>query len=180
MRKDDCFQLGHISRLHGYKGEIIAVLDTDRPEAYEIMESVLLESRGELIPFFIEALSRNSKGHFILKFEEIENEAQARKLIGTELWMPLAVLPALEGKNFYYHEVIGFTMVHNGVAFGICTELIDHSAQPLFKVEDENGNEILVPAINEFIISINREERSMDLNLPAGLLELYQSEDEAE
>ena len=52
MRIEDCFQLGHISRLHGFKGEVVAVFDTDRPEAYENLESVFLEDRGELIPFF--------------------------------------------------------------------------------------------------------------------------------
>lgn len=175
MRTDDCFQLGHISRLHGFKGEVIAVFDTDRPEAYETLESVFLEIRGELIPFFIEDLSRNSKGHFILKFEEIDSEEDARSLISKELWLPLQALPALDGKNFYFHEVIDFRLFHQEKEIGLCADILDSSAQPLFKVIDSENREILIPAIDEFILKIDRENKLIELELPDGLLELYQN-----
>ena len=173
MRVDDCFQLGHISRLHGFKGEVVAVFDTDRTEAYETLESVFLENRGELIPFFIDGLSRNPKGHFILKFEEVDDEPTAQSLIGSSLWLPLAVLPPLEGKNFYFHEVIGYSLTHEGKAFATVSEVLDNSAQPLFKAFNDAEKEILIPAVDEFILAINREKQSIDLELPEGLLELY-------
>ncbi len=173
MRIDDCFQLGHISRLHGFKGEVIAVFDTDRPEAYEILESVFLENRGELIPFFIEGLSRNSKGHFILKFEEVEDEPTAQSLVGNKLWLPLEILPPLEGKNFYFHEVIGFKLFDADNEVGIIEEVLDNSAQPLFKVRGSKDQEILIPAVDEFILEVNREEARISLKLPDGLLELF-------
>ncbi|WP_421752770.1 ribosome maturation factor RimM [Croceimicrobium sp.] len=174
MRIDDCFQLGHISRLHGFKGEVVAVFDTDRPEAYENLESVFLEDRGELIPFFIDESSRNSKGHFILKLEDVDDEPAARQLLGKELWLPLSILPPLEGKNFYFHEVIGFRLMHQGQVIGICEDVLDTSAQPLFKVIDANDKEILIPAIDPFILRISREEQLIEMELPEGLLELYQ------
>lgn len=174
MRIDDCFQLGHISRLHGFKGEVVAVFDTDRPEAYETLESVFIEDRGELIPFFIDAISRNSKGHFILKLEETDTEEEARSLIGRELWLPLEALPPLQGKQFYFHEVIDFMLMQEGVEIGSCVDILDSSAQPLFKAIDHENREILIPAIDEFIVRIDRENKQIELQLPEGLLELYQ------
>ena len=82
MRKEDCFYLGHISRKHGYKGEVIAVFDTDQKENYTALESVLLDIHGELIPFFIEEMAMNSKGHFILGLEDVVTDEDAEKLIG--------------------------------------------------------------------------------------------------
>lgn len=178
MRIDDCFQLGHISRLHSFKGEVIAVFDTDQPETYENLESVFLEDQGELIPFFIEALARNSKGHFILSFEEIDDEAKAQKLVGKELYLPLELLKPLEGKNFYYHEVIGFSLADENGHFATVNEILDNSAQPLFHARDTHGNEILIPAVDEFIRSIDRENKTIALTLPDGLLALYQKKDE--
>ncbi len=177
MRIDDCFQLGHISRLHSFKGEVVAVFDTDRPEAYETLESVFLEDRGELIPFFIDGLARNSKGHFILKLEEVDDEATAQKLVGRDLYLPLDILPPLEGKSFYFHEVIGFRLMQGNQEIGRIREVLDNSAQPIFKAFDDQEQELLIPAVDEFILSINREEESILLQLPEGLLELYQKKD---
>jgi len=176
MRIDDCFQLGHISRLHSFKGEVVAVFDTDRPEAYETLESVFLEDRGELIPFFIDALARNSKGHFILKLEEVDDEATAQKLVGRELFLPLDILPPLKGKSFYFHEVIGFRLMQGSSEIGIVQEVLDNSAQPIFKAFDDKEQELLIPAVDEFILEIKRDEQLIDLQLPEGLLELYQKD----
>ena len=171
MRLEDCFQLGHISRIHGYKGSVVAFFDTDRPEAYTALESVFLEDRGELIPFFIEELAQNSKGHFILKFEEVEDEASALNLVGSELWLPLSILPPLEGKSFYFHEIIGFELWENDRLLGTCKSVVDSSAQPLLVLEHQ-GKEVLIPAIDEFIVQIDREAKRMVLQLPEGLLSL--------
>jgi 16S rRNA processing protein RimM len=50
MTKEDCFELGKITKTHGVKGEVILWLDVDFPEDYEEMDSVFLEVRGELVP----------------------------------------------------------------------------------------------------------------------------------
>lgn len=174
MRKEDCFNLGHISRKHGYKGEVIAVFDTDRPQEYTKLESVFLYQNGELVPFFIDEIATNSKGHFILKFEDIDSESLAEKLIGTELYLPAEALPPLTGKQFYYHEVIGFKVEDVEFGYvGICNGVVDQTAQPIFQIQ--NGDlEILVPAIDEFIESIDRDNQKILITTPPGLLELYQ------
>ncbi len=177
MRKENCFLLGHISRKHGYKGELVAVFDTDRANEYEQLESVFLETRGELVPFFIESLARNSKGHFILRFEGVEHAAEAEKLLGRALYLPKEVLPPLSGKNFYYHEVEGFEMLDQAAGnLGVCKAVIDRSAQPIFLIEHPSGKEVLIPAIDEFIEHIAREKKQILLNCPEGLVALYLDE----
>jgi 16S rRNA processing protein RimM len=173
MRKEDCFFLGHISRKHGYKGEIIAVFDTDQNEKYRDLESILLLVQDELIPFFIEELAQNSKGHFILRLEDVESQEDAEALIGREIYLPLEVLPPLSGKAFYFHEVIGFEMVdHEKGSIGHCVSVNDQSNQPIFHIQ--NGSiEILIPAVDDFIDSINREEKKIFLRAPEGLIDIY-------
>ncbi len=175
MRKEDCFYLGHISRKHGYKGEVIAVFDTDQKENYNELESVLVETHGELVPFFIEEMAVNSKGHFILRFEDTNSEEAAEALIGRELYLPIDILPPLQGKSFYFHEVVGFEMMDHEAGFiGICEGVIDQSAQPIFLIR-QNELEILVPAVDEFIESIDRKGRKIFLKTPPGLLDLYRN-----
>lgn len=173
MRKEDAFELGHFSRKHGYKGQLVAVFDTDRPEAYTELESVFVERHGELIPFFIEEISRNSKGHFILSLEDIEPD-EAEELVGREIWLPLSFLPPLAGKSFYYHEVIGFSVYDDSnQLIGTLKQMLDGAGQSLFQIEGEKGESILVPAVDDFIMELNRKEKILRLSLPPGLLELY-------
>ncbi len=175
MRKEDSFYLGHISRPHGYKGEVIAVFDTDQAQKYSRLESVFVELHGELVPFFLEDITQNSKGHFIIRFEGFTTEEQAQEVVGRELFLPLDLLPPLEGKSFYFHEVIGFKMIDiNHGELGKCTEVIviDQSAQPLFQIQGKEI-EVFVPAIDEFIVEIKREQQEIILDCPSGLVELY-------
>ncbi|MGB0177542.1 MAG: ribosome maturation factor RimM [Owenweeksia sp.] len=173
MRKEDCFYLGHISRKHGYKGEVVAVFDTDQKENYTALESVLVDTHGELVPFFIEELALNSKGHFILRFEDIDTDEAAQQLVDRELYLPLEILPPLSGKAFYFHEVEGFKVVDAEAGpIGSCLDVIDQSSQPIFRI-DKDGIEILVPAVDEFIQSIDRENKIIYLQTPPGLLDIY-------
>lgn len=175
MRKDDCFYLGHISRKHGLKGEVVAVFDTDQPQKYRELESVFVETHGELIPFFIEELATNSKGHFILRFEDVEDTEEAESMVGRELYLPLEALPPLSGKAFYYHEVIGFEMQDSATGpIGICKSILETAAQPLFQIMD-GEREILVPAVDDFIAEIDRDKQVITLNCPEGLLEIYRN-----
>ncbi len=174
MRKEDCFLLGHITRPHGYKGELVAVFDTDQPERYKELESVFVEDHGELVPFFISKLDQNSKGHFILQFEDIELY-DSIQLVGKNLWLPLSLLPPLSGKKFYYHEVIGFSVSDQREGpLGTCEGIIDNTPQPLFQILSE-GREILVPAIDEFIVEIDRSNQSLILKCPEGLVDLFEN-----
>lgn len=176
MRKEDCYQLGHISRLHGYKGEVVAFFDTDQPQRYHNLESVFVDNRGELVPFFIEALATNSKGHFIIQFEDADLD-MANGLIGSELYLPLEFLPKLSGKQFYFHEVQGFTLIDTteGV-LGICEEIIDSTAQPLFKIMDDDL-ELLVPAVDDYIQKIDREKKEIHVTCPPGLVDVYRNKE---
>lgn len=173
MRKEDCFYLGHISRKHGYKGEVIAVFDTDQNENYRNLESILVDHHNELVPFFIEESAQNSKGHFIFRFEDVDTDEDATALIGKELYLPIEILPKLSGKAFYFHEVVDFEVIDKAHGtIGKCIGINDQSAQPLFQIKKEEID-ILIPAVDEFIESIDREKKQIHLNCPEGLIDIY-------
>jgi 16S rRNA processing protein RimM len=173
MRKEDCFYLGKIAKKFSFKGEVLIFLDTDEPELYENMESVFVEFNKNLVPFFIEN-SNLHKGDFLrVKFEDVDSEADADEIIGCEIYLPLNMLPKLEGNKFYFHEVIGFEIEDQRLGvFGKIVSINDTSAQPLFEVV--NGSvEILVPMIDQFLVKIDRTNKKVIMNLPEGLVEMY-------
>jgi 16S rRNA processing protein RimM len=173
MRKQDCFYLGKIAKKFSFKGEVLLYLDTDEPEIYENLESVFVEINKSLVPFFI-LKSQLHKGKFLrIRFEDIENEEDADRIIGCEAYLPLSMLPKLEGTQFYFHEVIGFDVLDTRLGnIGKITGINDSGAQAIFEI-DKNGTEILVPLIDDFIIALDRENKTITLETPDGLVDLY-------
>lgn len=173
MHKEDCFYLGKIAKKFSFKGEVLIYLDTDEPELYENMESIFVEFNKNLIPYFIENSSLHKNDFLRVKFEDVDNEEQADEIIGSEVYLPISMLPKLEGNKFYFHEVIGFEIEDKRLGvFGKIVSINDSSAQPLFEVV--NGSvEILVPMIDQFLVKIDRENKKVVMDLPEGLVEMY-------
>ncbi|HTO35706.1 MAG TPA: ribosome maturation factor RimM [Flavobacterium sp.] len=174
MQKEACFYLGKIAKKFSFKGEVLAYLDTDEPELYEKMESVFVEFNKNLIPFFIEQSSLHKNDFLRIKFEDIDNEEDADRILGCELYLPLSFLPPLEGNKFYFHEIIGFKIedTTTGKIVGEIVSVNDSVAQPLFEVK--NGEtEILIPMIDDFIVEVNRPNKKIIMKLPQGLLDIY-------
>lgn len=173
MRKKDCFYLGKIAKKFSFKGEVLLYLDTDQPELYENMESVFVDLGKNLVPFYIETAQLH-KGDFLrVKFEDVDTEAEADEILGSEVYLPLSALPPLEGNQFYFHEIIGFAVEDQRLGpIGEIVGVNDTTAQPLFEIE-WNTRQILVPMIDDFIIEVNRAQKKIILNTPEGLVDLY-------
>lgn len=173
MQKKDCFFVGKIVKKYSFKGELLVKLDTDDPEQFLEMESVFVEQHKNLIPFFIDRLSLHKSSLLRVKFEEVTNEADADALLGTDLFLPLSLLPKLSDNKFYYHEIIGFKVVDaNFGALGVVAGVNDSTAQHLFEIEF-NGKEILIPVNDEIIKKVDRESKTLHLETPDGLIDLY-------
>ena len=173
MNIDDFFQLGYIVKTHGTKGQVVAFFDVDYPEDYEDLESVFLEQKGRLIPFFIDTMEPVQKGRFIIKFEDIKTIEQAEALRNTAIYLPLDELPELEEDQFYFHEVIGYQVIdRNHGPLGIVKDFYDMPQQQLMAMEYQN-QEMLVPVMAEIVLRADHEARQLHVSLPEGLLEVY-------
>jgi 16S rRNA processing protein RimM len=173
MHHKDHFLVGKIVKKFSFKGVILVKLDTDDPESFIKMESVFVDLNGSLIPFFIEDIALHKTELLRIQFEDVNNEQAAGALIGCNLYLPLDLLPKLSGNKFYYHEIIGFSVIdksHGNI--GTITGVNDQTAQALFEIS-HGDNEILIPIIDEFILEVNREEKTISVSTPDGLLELY-------
>ncbi len=173
MRKKDCFYLGKIVRKHSFRGEVVIKLDTDEPHLYENMESVFVLHGTNLIPFFIEKSLLQKGNQLRTKFEGVDTEADADGIMKSGIYLPVTLLPKLTGDQFYYHEIIGFTL--EDVNFGEVGKIIginEKTAQPLFEV-DREGIDIFIPMIDNFIKKIDRENNKVIVETPEGLIDLY-------
>jgi 16S rRNA processing protein RimM len=172
MTKDDCYLLGKLTKTHGLKGELAIWLDVDYPEEYDELDSVLLEVKGELIPYFVEQIQiRANKS--IIKFEDIDTIEEAQKIVNCDIYLPNDNLPELDDNQFYYHEIIDFDVIDEQKGkLGKVTAVYTSDAQDLIAMSYQNA-EILIPVSDEIVKTIDREKHELHTNLPEGLLEIY-------
>jgi 16S rRNA processing protein RimM len=173
MRKEDCFYLGKIVTKYSFKGEVVIKLDTDEPELYTEMESVYVEFGANLVPFFIEKSSLHKGNQLRVQFEDVYSDEEADSILKCGVYLPLDLLPKLTGDKFYFHEVIGFTVIdENYGEVGTLVHINDKAAQPLFEI-DSDGKEVFIPMIDDFIKKVDRENKTIHVTAPEGLIELY-------
>ena len=173
MQKKDCFYLGKIVRKHSFRGEVVIKLDTDEPELYADLNAVFVDLGKNFLPFFIEKSLLQKGNQLRVKFEDVSTEADAEAILKADVYLPLDLLPKLTGNKFYYHEVIGFTIEDvNFGKVGIISGINDSTAQPLFEVY--NGDtELLIPMIDAFIKKVDRTNKTITVETPEGLIEMY-------
>jgi 16S rRNA processing protein RimM len=173
MDKKDFYYLGKITKTSGYSGNLMFFFDVDDIEKYKNLDAVFIDLHGELVPFVIRQIQFKDGKTAFVKLEDISKIDEATALIGCELYLPLSFLPKLTGKEFYFHEVIGFDVqdkTHG--TLGKIEKVIDQGAQPLLVVKYKN-KEILIPAIDEIIISIDRKNKFLTIKVPEGLIDIY-------
>jgi len=173
MQQQDCYYLGLIAKLHGFKGEVSLFLDVTDPSAYVGLDALYLDMNGQLTPFFIEGFKLKNKGFAAVKFEGIETEEAAKRLLKKKAYLPLEILPELDQSSFYDHEIIGYQVfdVDKG-AIGVVQDVIDMTANPLLQI-DFNGTEILVPIFDGLIQKVERKKKELHIKAPEGLIDLY-------
>ena len=172
MRKEDCYFLGKITRRHGLQGNVFLKLDTDQPEMYQKLNSILDEINGLLVPFFVAKQSWSKGDTLIISFKN-STEALVDQSLGKDVYMPLSTLPKLTGNKFYYHEVVGFEIrEEDGKTCGTIVSINDQTAQHYFYL-DLAGKQIVIPIIKDWILELNREEKYLKMALPEGLMDVF-------
>ena len=173
MNKDQSFQLGYVSKVHGLRGEVVIVLDVDYPEDYEDIGHVFLEQKSRLVPFFLEHFVLQPGSKALAKFEDLNSIDQVEDLVGLGVYLPLTALPELEDDQYFYHELIGFEVFDETKGLiGTVQIVYDLDTQNLLGVTHRE-KEVLIPIQDGIIQKVDKAAKKVFCQLPEGLLEIY-------
>lgn len=173
MKKEDCFNLGKITKAFGTKGELTILLDVDDPNDYVNLDFFYADFDGEMIPYFIEKLILKNSKTVVIKLVDIDEPKAAAALINRMIYLPLDKLPALKEDQFYYHEIIGYKVIDDTLGeTGVIKDVLEFPMQELLQI-DHNGKEILLPISDELILEVDRKNKILYISAPEGLIELY-------
>lgn len=160
--------IGKIVNAVGLKGEVKVYNYSDSPEIYESTEAVYVDD--ELLE--VENL-RLQKNMVILKLAGIEDRNAAEAAKNREIFVTEDDLPELEEGEYYIRDLIGMEVVlEDGSHLGTMTDVIQNSAQDIFQLRTDEGKNVLIPRVPEFVLDINTDERKITVRLIEGMLDL--------
>ena len=170
MKFDEYFNLGVISKVFSFKGEIVARLDVEVPNLFDNLPAIFLEEKGNLVPYFIEKLDPQINGFVRIKFRGIDTQEQAKKILKCLLYLPDNLLPKLKEDEFYFHEIVGFTAFdEDDKEVGEIVEVYDLPNNPVAEILI-NGKEVLVPL--NLMIELDKKNQKIYIEIPEGLVDL--------
>lgn len=170
MGEQDLFLFGVVTGTHGLRGDLKVRPLTGDSSALTDAEVVFLrrpeggttEHRPGRIAFH--------KKHLLLRLEGVEGIDQAQPLVGAEVLMRYDELAELDESEFYWFELQGMKVVDVTLGeLGVLEELYETAAHDIYVVRGRFG-EVLIPAVDKFVIRIDRETGRMEVDLPEGLI----------
>jgi 16S rRNA processing protein RimM len=171
---NEYYTIGYVQRTVGLKGEFAIRLDVDEPKRYMGIDALFLQDETENIPLFLTS-SRVNGTEMVVKPEGVDSQEEARRCVGKTVCLPMAALPDIGEKRFYFHEIKGFEVIDERCgAIGIVEGVIERMMQPVLQVLD-GRIEILLPLPEGAVQKVDRVDRKLYVQSPEGLIELYRN-----
>lgn len=176
IRKEDVYKIGIFNKPHGIHGELSFTFTDDIFDRVEA-EYLICLLDGILVPFFLEEYRFRSDTTALVKLEGVDTAERARMFTNIEVYFPAKHAEAAAPGELSWDFFVGFRIeeVHRG-ELGEVTDVDTTTINTLFVV-DYKGEELLIPAQEDFIVGIDQEQRVITVDLPEGLLALEDVEE---
>lgn len=190
--------LARILRPQGRKGEVLADLFTDFPERFDGEPRIFLakpefsgpasDARASTVIDYFLPVGKNS-GRIVLHLAGIDSITQAETLAGMEVIVPAEERLEPEEDASYISDLLDCRVYdvpdspdQGPILIGTVddvhlpttpdgTRRLDEAA-PLLAVLSPAGNEILIPFVKAYLLSIDPEAKRILMRLPPGLVDV--------
>lgn len=166
----ELFEAGEVRGTHGLRGELrVRPLSGAGSALFEATRVLL--SRPGAAPVEYEVLrAARTRDQVLLHLRGVEHISQAEVLVGSKVLMRFADLPGLPADEFYWFELQGMAVVDRQRGeIGRIEDLFSSPAHDIYVVRGPYG-EVLIPAVDDIVLSIERTTRRVTVDLPEGLL----------
>jgi 16S rRNA processing protein RimM len=178
IRRDELTAIGTIYKPHGINGEVSASFNVD-PAA---LRCIVLDCDGIFVPFFLNAIRSKGAQTVLIKIDGFENENDVAQLANQTIYGLTRELADAaydddedgeSDEGFYASDFIGYVINdEHGEVIGEIVDLDDRTDNFLFEVKTPKGGTVYIPVADEYITDINEDERTLEMDLPIGLIEL--------
>jgi 16S rRNA processing protein RimM len=160
--------VGKIRRPHGVAGDALVEIYTDFPERLQPDVEVYLGE--DHLPLKIRRRRNHNEG-LLLAFENINTPEQVGRFRNQILYTSRKKAPKLSKGEYYQYQLLDLAVEDDaGKLLGKITDIIETGANDVYEVTDEDGHEILLPAIADVILNVDLDRKTMRVHLLPGLI----------
>lgn len=166
--------VGKIVNTQGLKGEVRVISQTDFPELrYKKGTPLMLfQEKKEPIELVIKS-HRKHKNFDIVSFEDHPNINDVEKYREGILKVAKDTLTELPQDEFYYHEIIGLTVIDKETKeeIGKIKEILSPGANDVWVVQRVKKKDVLLPYIDSVVKLVDKENGIVEVDIPEGLID---------
>ena len=161
----DSIVVGRVVAPWGVKGEMKVEVITDFPDRFSPEEQVYIDGS----PVTIE-MSKWHKGMVILKLAKIDSTEAVEKIRGQFMEVPQGQVRSLSENEYYQFQVVGLEVwTTDGEFLGRITQILPTGNNDVYVVRSED-REVLIPAIDDVVKSVELEQGRIVIEVIEGLL----------
>jgi 16S rRNA processing protein RimM len=167
MKKE--IHVGKVLDAHGIRGDIYCIVFSG--DASWVSELATIRLGSEV--FKINRIKEFKKG-FIASLEGFTDRNRAESYKGKEVWVDEDLFVSEDGDALFLKEILGFEV--NDKLLGRVGEITGFSSNGIQDLLVIN-NKIEIPFVKEFVLTMDFENKIIQTELPAGLLEINEPDE---
>ena len=163
-------EIGQIVNTFGIKGMVKVKPFTDDIKRFDSLKKVYIEKNSNKKEYEIEEVKYH-KNMVLIKFEGIENIEQAERLRNSYLTISRDSAEELEEGRYYVVDLLGLEVyTDEQILLGTLEDIFNTGSNDIYVVKNEEGKQILLPAIQDVIKKIDIENKKVIVHLLPGLV----------
>lgn len=169
---DNLIAVGRITGTHGIRGQLRLQSYSGNLESLKAAKKIFLRlPDGTLREHDLRRATRHG-AVILLTLAGYDNINQVQEMVGSELLLNRQHLPATAEDEYYWHDLLGLTvMTNDGMQLGTLSGILETGANDIYVVTGQD-REYLIPAVASVISAVDLTARTMTITPLEGLLEL--------
>ncbi len=157
--------IARLLRARGNKGELAALPLSNR--LAEVKHVIVNDAPMDVEHFWTHG------DRAIFKFKGVDTISDAERLAGADVQVPLDERPPASEGEYYQSDLVGCQVLdQTGRVLGTVQDFQETGGAPLLEIRTQDGKELLIPFAKAMLVNIDLEHKRIDVDLPAGLLDL--------
>ncbi|NMC43663.1 MAG: 16S rRNA processing protein RimM [candidate division Zixibacteria bacterium] len=163
--------MGRFGRPHGVSGEITITPATDDPDRFLELTELWTVIDGLRRRLRVTA-ARIMGTQPVVKIEGYDNREEAARLTNLSVEIEGALARPLPEGSYYQFDLVGCRVRGtDGTEYGVLEEVLFYPANDLYRIVSNRFGEVLFPAVDRFIVSVDVDNQEMIIDPPPGLFE---------